>query len=246
MVAASDEARLSKERALRRCEISMEELTDAAVGGDMWEQWVSGAAQPLSTNDDSVEGVTSAAELLVKLEDWVGKGGEGADDILRCLRTAAVSNTPLSYQPMRVMLEWCTHPHFIHHTESVAAVFTLVCNLAVDRTSAESVATHSPSTLCTVTATTDSTSARSYAVFITPAAVSSSPLRAYIASSLHAFLLVLFLLYLPSLPPSVATVCSLCCLTSSRLVCFDYPQYVSLPPPHGSAFFSHNGRLADL
>ena len=225
MVAANDEARLSKERALRRCEIVMEELTDAAVGGDMWEQWVSGADQPLSTNDDSVEGVTSAAELLVKLEDWVGKGEDGADEILRCLRTAVLFNTPLILQPMHVLLEWCTHPHFIHHTESVAAVFTLVCNLAADRTSADTMATHSPATHDTVTATTDSTSARSYAAFITPAAVSASPFRAYIASSLHSFLLVF-----PSLPAFSSAVCRHRLLSLlSHLVSvglFDYPQYV--------------------
>ena len=224
MVAANDEARLSRERALHRCETTIEELTEAAVGGNMWEQWASGAAQPLAPIDDVAEGSMTAAELVVKLEELVGKGGEGPSEILCCLRTAAVSESPLSVQPMHVMLEWCTHPHFIHHTESVPTAFTLVCDLIANRTSASLSGASSPAR-DSITATNDSTSANSYAAFATPSAISSSPFRGFVTSSLHSFVLLF-----PSLPAFASAECRhrlLCLLSHFAMVgLFDHPQYV--------------------
>ena len=227
MVGKNDETRVSKERALHRCESTIAVLTDAVVGGDMWESWVNGASQPLAAPDDTLEGATSAAQLLVNLENFVGKEGEGRRDILRCLHAAAVSPNPLSVQPMHVMLEWCTHPHFIHHKDSVATVFTLVCSLAAHDAAASSSSAFPLSVHDTNTAISahDSISARSYAAFISPVVVSSSPIRAHIAASLHSFLLLF-----PTLPTFISAVCRqrlLCLLAHFVSVgLFDYPKYV--------------------
>ena len=225
MIAANEESRLSRERALRRCETTIEELTAAAVGGDMWEQWVSGTVQhSLTDNNDDAECSMTAAELLVKLEDVVGKGGEGADAIVGCLRAAASEGSP-SFQPLHVMLEWCTHPYYSHHTESVAAVFTIVCTLTANRPSFSPSSGLSPACHDSSVATDGSPFVHSYAAFISPAAVASSPLRAYVASSLHSFLLLF-----PTLPAFSSTVCRhrLLCLLSHFVMVglFDYPQYV--------------------
>ena len=226
MASANDEARLSRERALRRCEAAIDELTGAAVGSDLWKRLLSGAAQPTNAHEDRKEGGTlSAAELLLKLEEWVGKGGAGADDLVSCLNAAIVADTRQSYQPLHVVLEWCTHPHVVHHTDSVAAVFTLVCNLTTYQAAAPSTTTTVAAAQECVTPEDDATAAQAYSPFHSPAALHGSSLRPYIAASLHSFLL-----RFPSLPAFSSAVCRhrlLCLLSHLVLVgLFDYTQYV--------------------
>ena len=185
------EERQSRQRMLTCCSDVAAAITAALPAAEHWDQLLTadparlgtastggGASYPASSGD------MSAAELLVLLEDFAGKG-EGREKLVRGLHNGC--SLPPEQQRgevelLHVLMEWSVHPHYRQHHNSVAAAFSLIAAVCYQQQRAASPPLPGLPSSFSV--------AQSYGCLLPAGSSSPSPLLAAVTASVHRFLLL--------------------------------------------------------